>query len=96
MDSLFKDQAEGVGKQDALKALVEACSTPGTGLKEDMLAGQLDTLLDSLQLFNSGSVPREQFVRELKDHTLLYQQISQGNMSVATDAALVLSHSLSL
>lgn len=93
MDNSFKDQAAEVGKQDALKVLMEVLTSSGSDVKDDTVSVQVASLLDSLQLFSSGTVQRKQLERELKDCCQLYQQMSsQDNASLTTDATLVLTH----
>jgi hypothetical protein len=91
--SVFKDYATEVRKQDALKALTEVIIFHNTDLKESDLAGQLDTLLESLQLFSADTMPREQFERALKENVQLYKQLSQVNASLTTDGTWVHLHS---
>ena len=83
-------------KQDALTLLTDAAATCVTDVETGATADQLDPLLDSLQLFSTGTVPREQFETDLKDCSQLYQQISGGNVSVSTDAMLVPLHSFNM
>ena len=83
-------------KQAAIELLKEASVAQGTDGKAGVTADQLDALMDPLQLFSAGTVPRDLFERHLKDITQLYQQISEGNLSLSADATLVPLHSFNL